>query len=70
MPKVVFDISISLDGFMTAANQTPEEPMGPGGLVLVDWAFAGDEQDSRIIPEGVAETGDRQRLYVVKIEIR
>jgi dihydrofolate reductase len=57
MPKVVFDISISLDGFMTAANQTPEEPMGPGGLVLVDWAFAGDERDSRIIPEGVAETG-------------
>ena len=57
MPKVVFDISISLDGFMTAANQTPEEPLGPGGLVLVDWAFAGDEQDSRIIPEGVADTG-------------
>ncbi len=57
MTKVVFDISVSLDGFMTAANQTPEEPMGPGGLVLVDWAFAGDEQDSRIIPEGVAETG-------------
>ncbi len=33
MPKVVFDISTSLDGSMTAANQTPEEPMGPGGLV-------------------------------------
>ena len=32
MPKVVFDNSVSLDGFMTAANQTPEEPMGPGGL--------------------------------------
>jgi dihydrofolate reductase len=57
MTKVVFDISISLDGFMTAANQTPDEPMGPGGLRLVDWAFAGDEQDSKIIPEGVAETG-------------
>jgi len=48
---------MSFDGFMTAANQTPEEPLGPGGLVLVDWAFGGDEQDGRIIPEGVAETG-------------
>ncbi|MGH2827792.1 MAG: hypothetical protein ACRDKF_12575 [Actinomycetota bacterium] len=39
MPKVVFDISLSVDGFMTAANQTPDEPMGPGGHVLHDWAF-------------------------------
>jgi hypothetical protein len=31
MTKVVFDISIALDGFMTAANQTPDEPMGPVG---------------------------------------
>jgi dihydrofolate reductase len=57
MPNVVFDISLSLDGFMTAADQTPDEPMGLGGLRLVDWAFAGDELDSKIIPEGVAETG-------------
>ncbi len=57
MSKVVFDISISLDGFMTAANQTTDEPMGAGGLSLMDWAFGGDEQDRRIIPEGVAETG-------------
>src|SRR5437870_1252732 len=41
---------------MTAANQTPEEPMGPGGLSSTGH-FAGDERDSRIIPEGVAETG-------------
>jgi dihydrofolate reductase len=26
MGRVVFDISMSLDGFMTAAGQTPEEP--------------------------------------------
>jgi hypothetical protein len=29
--KVHFDISMSLDGFMTAAKQRPEEPMGEGG---------------------------------------
>ena len=32
MSKVFFDISMSLDGFMTAANQRPEEPMGDRGL--------------------------------------
>ena len=45
MGKVIFDISMSLDGFMTAANRTPDEPMGPGGLSLVEWANAEDNQD-------------------------
>ena len=40
MGKVIFDIGMSLDGFMTAANQRPEEPMGEGGLQLAQWAFA------------------------------
>jgi dihydrofolate reductase len=57
VPKVVFDISTSLDGFMTAANQRPDEPMGPGGHVLHDWAFAGDEQDRKVLEEGGAATG-------------
>lgn len=37
MSTVVFDTSMSLDGYMTAAGRTPEEPMGPGGLQLVAW---------------------------------
>lgn len=56
-PKVVFDISMSLDGFMTAANQRPDEPMGPGGHVLHHWAFRGDEQDRKVMEEGAAATG-------------
>jgi hypothetical protein len=36
--KVFFDISMSLDGYMTASGQTPDEPMGPGGDQLVAWA--------------------------------
>jgi hypothetical protein len=31
MTKVIFDISMSLDGFMTAANVRPEEPLDDGG---------------------------------------
>lgn len=43
MSKVIFDISMSLDGFITAANQTSEDPMGQdtkgsSGQILHQWA--------------------------------
>ena len=37
MSNVVFDISMSLDGYVTAANQTAEVPMGDGGDRLHTW---------------------------------
>ena len=45
MGKVIFDISMSLDGYMAAANRTPEEPIGAGGLRLVEWASAEENQE-------------------------
>ncbi|HEY7621386.1 MAG TPA: dihydrofolate reductase family protein [Solirubrobacteraceae bacterium] len=57
MTKVFFDISMSLDGYMTASGQTQDEPMGPGGDQLVAWAFGEDERDRRVLTEGVAATG-------------
>jgi dihydrofolate reductase len=57
MTKVTFDISMSLDGFVTAANVRPEEPMGDGGHVLHDWAFAGDERDREVLAGGVGGLG-------------
>ena len=57
MSKVTFDISLSLDGFMTAANQRPEEPMGDGGQRLVEWAFGEDERDRKMLTDGVASIG-------------
>jgi len=43
MTKVIFDMSMSLDGYMTASGVRPEEPMGDGGQRLHEWAFdAGD----------------------------
>jgi dihydrofolate reductase len=57
MGKVIFDISMSLDGFMTAANRRPEEPMGDGGQRLVDWAFADDERDRAVLTDGIASIG-------------
>ena len=58
MGKVVFDISMSLDGFMTAANRRPEEPMGDGGERPHEWAFGGDPRDREVLTGGVASIGD------------
>jgi len=57
MSKVVFIISMSLDGFITAANRRPEEPMGDGGLRLVEWVMSDDERSRKVLEEGVAEAG-------------
>ena len=57
MGKVVFDISMSLDGFMTAANRRPEEPMGDGGERLHEWAFGGDPRDREVLTGGVTSIG-------------
>jgi hypothetical protein len=36
-----------LDGFMTAANPRPEEPMGDGGQRLYEWAMGSDDERNR-----------------------
>jgi dihydrofolate reductase len=57
MTKVTFDISMSLDGFVTAANVRPEEPMGDGGQALHAWAFEGDERDREVLAGGASALG-------------
>lgn len=57
MGRVVFDISMSLDGYMTAAGQTAEEPLGPGGQRLNEWAFGSDEQNRSYLADQVAGLG-------------
>jgi dihydrofolate reductase len=58
MGKVTFDISMSLDGFVTASNMSPEEPMGKGGERLHEWAFGGeDKRDREVLERGISTTG-------------
>jgi len=58
MSNVIFDISISLDGFITADNQTPEEPMGAGGLRLHDWGLGEGREDAiDQVPSPVSSLG-------------
>jgi dihydrofolate reductase len=59
MGKVIFDISMSLDGFMTAADQRPEEPLGDGGEQLHQWAFGDDRRDREILTGGAVICGRR-----------
>lgn len=48
MGQTNFDISMSLDGYITAAGQTAEAPLGEGGERLHEWAFGGDERDRAV----------------------
>jgi hypothetical protein len=57
MGKVVFDISMSLDGFITAANQRPEQPMGDGGERLHERAFGNDPRDREVLDGGADALG-------------
>ncbi len=57
MTKVIFDISMSLDGVVTASNVRPEEPLGDGGQRLHEWAFDDDERNRELLAEAVNSVG-------------
>lgn len=58
MGKVILDISMSLDGFVTASNSRPEEPMGDGGQRLHEWAMTGEDTRNRmVLEEAIANEG-------------
>jgi len=57
MSRVVFDISTSVDGFVTAAPQTPEEPLGPGGTDLHAWTVDREYLDRAVADLGAVVAG-------------
>jgi len=57
MTKVIFDMSMSLDGFVKASNATSEQPLGDGGERLHEWAFGEDERDREVLAGGVEGSG-------------
>ena len=40
MSKVIMEVSVSLDGYVTGPHVRPDEPMGDGGERLHEWMFA------------------------------
>ncbi len=57
MSKVRFEISMSLDGYVTAANPRLEEPMGDGGQILHEWAFNADDAGRQVLDESQNAVG-------------
>jgi hypothetical protein len=57
MTIVIFDISMSLDGYVTAAGIRPEEPMGDGGQQLHEWAFGDDERGREVLTDSARNVG-------------
>src|SRR5215204_4103591 len=49
MTKVIFDISMSLDGFVAASNVSPEEPLRDGGHDMYHtWTYTRIDPHERI----------------------
>jgi dihydrofolate reductase len=57
--KVYVDMSMSLDGFVTASERSPEEPLGKGGERLHEWGFSedADPRNKELMDETVAQIG-------------
>jgi dihydrofolate reductase len=57
MSKVIADISMSLDGFVTGPDPGPDNGLGVGGEPLHTWAFSEDPDDRRVLREATARSG-------------
>lgn len=44
MGKVMSGLTMSLDGFIAAPNDGPDNPLGEGGMRLFDWYSSGDTE--------------------------
>ncbi|MFF9815067.1 dihydrofolate reductase family protein [Streptomyces sp. NPDC014006] len=57
MTRIIADISISLDGFVTGPDPSPDQGLGIGGEALHTWAFSDDPDDRRLLREATARSG-------------
>jgi dihydrofolate reductase len=57
MTRIIADISVSLDGFVTGPDPGPRNGLGVGGEALHTWAFSDDVDDRRILREATRRSG-------------
>ncbi|MQA95101.1 MAG: dihydrofolate reductase [Streptosporangiales bacterium] len=57
MTRIIADISVSLDGFVTGPDPGPDNGLGNGGEALHTWAFSDDPDDRRVLREATARSG-------------
>jgi dihydrofolate reductase len=71
MNSIRLEISMSLDGYVTAANPRLDEPMGDGGQVLHEWAFGDDDRGHDVHADSQDTVGASiagRRTYDTSIE--
>jgi dihydrofolate reductase len=57
MTRVVADITVSIDGFVTGPDAGPGNGLGTGGEPLHRWVFSDDPGDQRILAAATARSG-------------
>lgn len=57
MTRIIADISVSLDGFVTGPDPGPDNGLGDGGEALHTWAFSDDPDDQRVLREATVRSG-------------
>ena len=57
MGKVVIDMSMSVDGYVAAPNDNPQQGLGEEGMRLHDWAFDDPAAFEKVYGDLVEETG-------------
>jgi dihydrofolate reductase len=58
MGKVLVDITMSLDGFVTGPNDGPGNGLGDGGRILHEWVFDGrTDADTEVLVEPMQTVG-------------
>jgi hypothetical protein len=62
MPKLKFDITMSLDGFIAGPNPRLEQPLGDGGERLHQWGYGLESFRERHGLEGGASNRDAEIL--------
>ena len=55
--QVIVDITMSLDGYVTAPGADVDHGLGVDGEPLHDWVFSGTPEDGKILDDMTARTG-------------
>jgi dihydrofolate reductase len=57
MAKVIADITMSIDGFVTGPDPDLDHGLGHGGEPLHEWVFSNDEVDAQVLEESTERSG-------------
>ena len=57
MTKVIADITMSIDGFVTGPDPDLEHGLGHGGEPLHAWVFSDDEVDAQVLEDSTERSG-------------